>query len=73
MSPSHLALLQSAAAKYPDDPVFKLPVLDTNGQLSDWYDITYTQFLRDVELYARHWSRLLLADNVPPSSVVGIW
>ncbi|KAJ7225415.1 hypothetical protein GGX14DRAFT_638581 [Mycena pura] len=69
---THLTVLESSACRCPSSPAFKLPRSDpqsSHGQ--DWYSVTYEQFLTDVELFARHWSRTL--SGVGLGSVVGLW
>lgn len=43
------------------------------GAVSTWRSVSYLQFRRDVERFARYWSRILQADGVPQKSVVGLW
>ncbi|KAJ7597147.1 hypothetical protein C8J56DRAFT_1001157 [Mycena floridula] len=72
MLSSHLTVLQDSAARFPDAPAFKVPILEA-GHVREWQTITYRQFQHDVEVYARYWSRILSADHVPRGSVVGLW
>ncbi|KAG6877298.1 hypothetical protein C0992_010316 [Termitomyces sp. T32_za158] len=71
---THLTVLEASACRYPSLPIFKVPQLDAlSGTVNKWASISYQQFLRDVELYAQHWRRVLTHDGVPPKSVVGLW
>lgn len=71
---SHLTVLETSSSLYPSQPVFKIPRLDVEaGQGHEWQHITYSEFQRDVELFAKYWARILKSDNVPQRSVVGIW
>lgn len=71
---THLTVLETSASLYPTRPAFKTPRSDCQtGQVQDWQSITYQQFKQDVELFARHWSRVLRRDRVPQKSVVGVW
>ncbi|KAG6828193.1 hypothetical protein H0H92_008812 [Tricholoma furcatifolium] len=71
---THLTVLESSASLYPSAPIFKLPCLDSaSGRVNSWTPVSYLEFWRDVELYARHWRRVLTLDGVLPGSVVGLW
>ncbi|TFK57163.1 acetyl-CoA synthetase-like protein [Heliocybe sulcata] len=70
---SHLSLLETAASHYASSPVFRIPLIDSTGAVSQWTSITYLQFLRDVERFARYWSRTLRSNGIPSKSVVGLW
>ena len=78
MSPSafqsHLTVLESSARLYPTRPAFRLPVVNKEtSEISEWATVTYAQFHRDVELYARYWTSILSAGGVAPGSIVGFW
>lgn len=68
---THLTALASAASQHPSSPVFKVP--RKAGIDIAWVPITYEDFLADVELVAKYWSKTLKSDGVPPKSVVGLW
>lgn len=80
---THLDLLQSSAVQFPYHAAFKIPILshptyvDGYAPLSpvdeQWVDISYTQFLQDVEEHAKHWSHILPAHGILQRSTVGIW
>jgi hypothetical protein len=48
-------------------------VLSESGDAESWTPVSYSQFLADVELLARHWARVLERDGIPQRSVVGMW
>ena len=71
---SHLSVLESSVRSYPTRPVFRTPVVDKDtSQISEWATVTYSQFHKGVEIYARHWSSILSADGIPPRSTIGLW
>ncbi|KAF5344419.1 hypothetical protein D9758_015474 [Tetrapyrgos nigripes] len=67
-----LTNLYIAVDKYPSRIAFKIPVLDPRDsrQVKKWQEITYSQFLQDVESFASYWSKVLLKDGIAPRSVV---
>ncbi len=73
MTNSHFTVLESSSVKYASATLFRIPQLDSAGRVEEWNSITYQQFYRDVELFARHWSRVLREDGVPARSVIGMW
>ncbi|KAG5726095.1 hypothetical protein E4T56_gene1646 [Termitomyces sp. T112] len=74
MLKTHLTVLEASASRYSSLPIFKVPQLDpSSGHIDGWASISYQEFLRDVENYARHWRRVLTRDSIPPKSVIGIW
>jgi hypothetical protein len=73
MTNSHLTVLQSSSVKYASATLFRIPQLDSAGRVEEWHSITHQQFYRDVELFARYWSRVLSEDRVPARSVIGMW
>ena len=71
---SHLTVLEQSASVYDSLPAFRLPFYDPDtSDVQGWDAISYAQFKHDVEVYARHWTRTLRLDGVPPRSVVGMW
>ena len=71
---SHLSVLESSVKLYPTLPAFRLPVVDQEtSRISEWTTVTYAQFHKDVEIYARYWTSLLSAAGVTPGSVIGLW
>ncbi|KAJ6560418.1 hypothetical protein B0H19DRAFT_1261021 [Mycena capillaripes] len=73
MPRTHLTVLETSALRCPSAAAFKIPHLDASSATPLWRDITYQQFLVDVELTASHWSRILRQDGIPERSVVGLW
>lgn len=73
MSSSHLTVLETSASVYPSASAFKLPQLDESNNIAGWHSITYSQFQRDVERFARSWSHKLRSSGVPRRSIVGLW
>jgi len=70
---THLTVLNSSAVKYANAPVFRIPQLNAAGHVEEWHTVTYEQFNSDVELFARHWKRVLSEDGLPIRSIVGMW
>jgi hypothetical protein len=71
---SHLSVLQTSASLYASRPAFYVPqVLSESGDVESWSPVSYTQFLADVELLARHWAHVLKLDGIPQRSVIGMW
>ncbi|KAF8900464.1 hypothetical protein CPB84DRAFT_1778992 [Gymnopilus junonius] len=73
MLSSHLTVLESSSSKYSTATLFRIPQLDNAGCVAEWRSITYQQFLRDVELFARYWTRVFKNDRIPKRSVIGMW
>lgn len=71
---SHLTVLQAAASRYPDRPVFRLAQKSPSSDVVDaWVPVSYQKFLKDVELSARYWYKKLSSDGLASGSVVGLW
>ncbi|KAJ7068744.1 hypothetical protein C8F01DRAFT_1119163 [Mycena amicta] len=70
MSSTHLTILEDSVRRSPTSIAFKVPRPDAS---STWRDITYQQFLLDVELAASHWARVFRRDRIPERSVIGLW
>ncbi|KAH9937144.1 acetyl-CoA synthetase-like protein [Fomitopsis serialis] len=72
---THLTVLKWSAALYADSVVFKIPkTVSSNGQAQhQWDDVTYRDFLLDVERSARYWKSILAKENISQRSVVGLW
>ncbi|KAI0271339.1 hypothetical protein BC834DRAFT_818549 [Gloeopeniophorella convolvens] len=71
---SHLSVLETSASLYASSPAFQVPqAISASGDADCWRPVTYLQFLQDVELFARHWARVLAHDAIPQRSVVGMW
>jgi hypothetical protein len=67
-----ITLLERAVSLHPSAPAFRIPSLDSQtGQVQEWKPISYEQFKKDVELYAKYWAQVL--KDVPRRSVVGLW
>ncbi|KAJ7498533.1 hypothetical protein FB451DRAFT_1117113 [Mycena latifolia] len=73
MPRSHITVLETSALRSPSAVAFKVPQSDGSQGRPTWRDITYRQFLRDVELTASHWSRTFRQAGIPERSVVGLW
>ncbi|KAJ7682309.1 hypothetical protein DFH06DRAFT_1075950 [Mycena polygramma] len=73
MPRSHITVLETSARRYPSAVAFKIPRSDASSVSPLWRDITYQQFLVDVELTASHWSRIFRQDGIPERSVIGLW
>ncbi|KAF8991326.1 hypothetical protein BDQ17DRAFT_1370992, partial [Cyathus striatus] len=50
-----------------------IPCLDSTGAIGSWRSVTYSEFHRDVELYARYWTHVLRKDGTPRKSIIGLW
>ncbi|RKL11925.1 hypothetical protein BFJ70_g16364 [Fusarium oxysporum] len=70
---THVTVLQKTATANPLVPALKIPQLSSNGELQGWKDISYSQFLHDVEQSAMYWSRELVGKGANAGSVIGIW
>lgn len=71
---THLTVVDESASLYSSTPAFRVPQLDTrNGSVQHWRVITYKQFQRDVEHFAKYWAATLEARGVSQRSVVGVW
>ncbi|GJJ13702.1 hypothetical protein Clacol_007958 [Clathrus columnatus] len=75
---SHLSFIKTIAAQSPNQLLFKLPILEPSEPNSGghtilgWKDITYSQFLSDVERLAKYWLNVLgYADG--HGSTIGLW
>lgn len=71
---THISILEQSASDYPTRPVFRVPLVAPGSEkVEEWKVVTYTEFNQGVKRYAKHWSRVLSADGLPPRSVVGLW
>ncbi|KAF7302104.1 Acetyl-CoA synthetase-like protein [Mycena indigotica] len=70
MSSTPLTILEESVRRNPTSIAFKVP---QQNALSDWRDITYQDFLHDVELSAIYWTRVFRRDKIPQRSVIGLW
>ena len=71
---THLDVLNDSSVEYSERAVFQLPVPSAQRpEDQEWQPVTYAQFKRDVETYAKFWSRQLAACGLPGRSVVGLW
>lgn len=68
---THLSILEAKAASHGSLPLLKIP----NGDLPDngWRDVTFAQFLNDVETYARYWVQEFSKAGWEKQSIIGIW
>ncbi|KAJ7887494.1 hypothetical protein B0H14DRAFT_3430546 [Mycena olivaceomarginata] len=73
MSSTHLTVLETSARRAPSATAFKIPQSDASSTTPLWRNITYQQFLHDVELTASHWSRIFRQEGIPERSVIGLW
>ncbi|KAJ7098761.1 hypothetical protein B0H15DRAFT_589562 [Mycena belliarum] len=73
ISRTHLTVVEESARRSPSSVAFKIPQSDGSQSKPIWRDITYQQFLRDVESTASHWSRIFRQARIPERSVVGLW
>lgn len=71
---TYLDILEDSAIQYSERPVFQLAVPSTGlPEVREWRSVTYAQFKRDVETYAKFWARQLASRCVPQRSVIGLW
>ncbi|KAF8214043.1 hypothetical protein K438DRAFT_1956145 [Mycena galopus ATCC 62051] len=71
---SHITVLETSARRAPLATAFKIPQSDASSSTVPlWRDITYQQFLLDVEITASHWSRIFRQAGIPERSVIGLW
>ncbi|KAI8980685.1 acetyl-CoA synthetase-like protein [Trametes punicea] len=71
---THLTVLESTATQHAKAAAFRVPRLEPGtGKILEWEVITYGEFWRDIERFARYWTQKLTADGVHPRSVVGLW
>ncbi|KAH9944100.1 acetyl-CoA synthetase-like protein [Epithele typhae] len=70
---THLTVLEQSAALYSSAPAFRIPRLSPTGAVDEWDSISYSQFLLDVQRFARHWASVLSSHNLPRRSIVGLW
>lgn len=69
-----LTILVDSAARYPNRAVFKIPILPIDDTKSrEWKNITYTQFVEAIDLYARFWTHELIKSGLLPGTVIGLW
>ncbi|KAK7682328.1 hypothetical protein QCA50_014532 [Cerrena zonata] len=73
-SRTYLTILSDSAARYPTRPVSKIPVPPTNDTTArQWKDITYAQFAKDIDFYARFWTHRLTIGGMPSGAIIGLW
>lgn len=73
-SRTYFTILSDSAARYPTRPVFKIPVPPTNDTTArEWTDITYAQFVEDIDFYARFWTHRLTISGMPSGTIIGLW
>lgn len=71
---TQLTVLEESAARFGTAPAFKVPLIDSQSkEILRWENISYSQFLSDVEHSARYWSQRLAADGIASRSTVGVW
>lgn len=71
---THLTALERSAAVRPLSPALKIPHWSSDGEkFQGWKDVTFAQFLGDVEQSARYWSHQLSGKGIAERSVVGLW
>lgn len=71
---THLTILENSASRFANAAVFRTPEIDSSTKrIKGWKSITYREFYRDVETFAKHWTRMLRDNGIPQRSVVGVW
>lgn len=72
---THLTVVDESAALYSNVPAFRIPQFDSNDTctIREWKVVTYQQFQRDVEHFAKYWAAILEEQGIPQRSVVGVW
>ncbi|KAH9476811.1 hypothetical protein JR316_0010726 [Psilocybe cubensis] len=73
MLSSHLTVLESSSKQYSNKTLFRTPQINSSGSVEAWNSISYAEFHRDVELYARYWTRVFSEESIPKRSVIGMW
>lgn len=71
---THLTVLEQRAAELSDLPALKVPEWSPDGSnFEGWRDVTFQQFLKDVERSARYWAKQFSDRGIEERSVIGIW
>ena len=71
---TYLNIVADSAALYPTRAVFKIPTVPADHiELHAWKDVTYTQFVEDIELYAKFWGHKLTSGGIPAGEIIGLW
>ncbi|EKM76166.1 hypothetical protein AGABI1DRAFT_108925 [Agaricus bisporus var. burnettii JB137-S8] len=74
MIKTHLTVLEDVASKSARSAAFRIPELDTSSnRVKSWTTITYEEFYRDVETFAKYWTQILGSNNIPQRSIIGVW
>jgi hypothetical protein len=71
---THLTNIEDAASRFPSRVAFKIPQVNPEtDQIENWKDITFHQFLLDIEHLARYWFHVLKeTSNIPQRSVIAL-
>ena len=70
---THFTHLYNTVASHPTLPLFKIGrVVDSSGRIT-WDDVTFEQFVHDVEALSRHWAHELEKRDCKKGSAVGCW
>ncbi|KAF9061228.1 hypothetical protein BDP27DRAFT_1338412 [Rhodocollybia butyracea] len=76
MSPllTHLTNLEDATSRFPSRVAFKIPQVNPQtDEIDHWKDITFQEFLLDIEHLARYWFHVLNeTSGIPQRSVIGL-
>ena len=71
---TYLSIVTDSAALYPTRAVFKIPTAPASGsEFHAWKDVTYAQFVEDIELYAKFWGHKLTSGGIPAGEIIGLW
>ncbi|KAF5392253.1 hypothetical protein D9757_001533 [Collybiopsis confluens] len=70
---THLTNVEEAAARHPSRVAFKIPRANEKINVDGWHDVTYTQYLLDIERFAAYWYHVLNGvAGIPQRSVIAI-
>ncbi|KAF5343313.1 hypothetical protein D9757_014163 [Collybiopsis confluens] len=72
---NHVSSVEESAARHPSRVAFKIPWVNTEtNEIDGWRDITYSQYLLDIERFAAYWYYVLNdVAKIPQRSVIAIW
>ncbi|KAF5388772.1 hypothetical protein D9757_005614 [Collybiopsis confluens] len=69
---NHLTNVEAAASRYPSRVAFKIPCMSETTEIEGWHDITYSQYLIDIERFASYWFYVLDSVGIPQRSVIAV-
>ncbi|KAF9077888.1 acetyl-CoA synthetase-like protein [Rhodocollybia butyracea] len=71
---THLTNIEDAASRFPARVAFKIPQVNSQtDEIEQWTDITFHQFLLDIEHLARYWFHVLKeTSDIPQRSVIAL-